>query len=125
MNLKPAMALWTIFVLGNITLVGCASTPTPPQDNLIKGVLLEVDTKSYTNCWRCLKFEGGFQCLVRAQYAEQWYIGHYQEITVNDAGEFVSNKCDSYDDLLPGFKEQVYVLPEKAPEVPSLANKDE
>lgn len=93
--------------------VGCSisrvnSNSAEDDSRTIKGVLIEVDRKAYSNCWRLLKFEGGLEATIRSPSADKWYIGHYQEITVDSEGQFVSNKSDSYDDLARDFKKRDY-----------------
>ena len=105
----------TLLVLCPFLLVifsGCSDTVSSSGgETVIKGVLLEVNGSGYVNCWKKLKFEGGLEALIRSPCAERWYIGHYQEITVDSEGKFVSNKCDSYDDLAADFRKRPYELP--------------
>lgn len=98
------MTLFLAFVF-----TGCsASTTTVKNERVIKGVLLEINRNAFGNGWKLLKFEGGFEVAILSQHAERWYIGHYQEITVDSEGRYLSNKSDSYDDLAEDFRKRPY-----------------
>ena len=103
--------LWMILFL-SFVFTGCsAHTTTVKNERVIKGVLLKVDRNAFGQGWKLLKFEGGFEVAILSRHAERWYIGHYQEITVDSEGRYLSNKCDSYDDLAADFRKRPYEHP--------------
>lgn len=73
-----------------------------------KGLLVEVDHDRFSNNWVMLHFEGGTQAQLRVPNRCQLHIGHYQEITVNHLGYYISNKCDSYDDLADRLENELF-----------------
>ena len=90
-----------------VSLTGCAET-NEKESNIIKGVLIEVNDDKYNLPWRLLKFEGGHVANINTGFRGEFFIGHYQEITVSEKGHFIHNKCESYDKLCAVFEDREY-----------------
>lgn len=94
--------------------VGCAE-PVQSQEQVHKGVLENIDRKAYGNHWVVLEFKYGMTADIRVAGQFKFYIGHYQEVSVDSDGNYVSNRCDSYDRLAEDLEE--YVPSQESPEV--------
>jgi hypothetical protein len=70
--------------------VGCAKS-VQSQEQVHKGVLENVDRKAYGNQWVVLEFKHGMTADIRTAGQSKFYTGHYQEITVDSQGNFLSN----------------------------------
>lgn len=108
-----------VFVCIGCSLVfvcsGCSNPPDPPEvksttvtSAVIKGVLVEVDDNKYKIPWRYLRFEGGQEAAIKTSYRGEFFVGYYQEITVDRHAEFISNKCETYDKLCKDFEKRDY-----------------
>jgi hypothetical protein len=94
--------------------VGCAKS-VQSQEQVHKGVLENVDRKAYGNQWVVLEFKHGMTADIRTAGQSKFYMGHYQEITVDSQGNFLSNRCDSYDKMAEDLEK--YVPSQESPEV--------
>ena len=83
---------------------GCSS-------HTYKRVLKEVDHGVFSAPWVVLRFEYGLEVQIRTSGITDLYVGHYQEITVSGCGDFVSNKCDTYDDMVSDMRKRPYEDP--------------
>jgi hypothetical protein len=103
-----------LLVLFAVATAGCSES----QPEIHKGVLEKVDRTRYSNDWVVLQFKHGLEVDVHALGATKFYIGHYQEVSTDASGRFLSNRCDSYDEMDKDSEEYVpsFETPEEVSE---------
>ena len=125
--MKRFSLLLTVFSC--LFLIGCEDTTIKAK--IVEGILLSVEDYPYkvnqTYGWKVLKFQDGRSVMVNFGPGDSLYIGHYQEIKINDFGFIVNVKCKSFEKLIAksGYKKYNVQQPEKLVADLVLHEKDE